>query len=91
MKRRVEEAKRIMEKQMLQELEQQREAEIEAQKRKEVMESLARQAAYNNLAISEFTNGLAAYFCFPRALQIVFEACWAKITCVSHTDSKEID
>ena len=70
-KRRVEEAKKIMEKQMLQELEQQREAEIEAQKRKEVMGSLARQGSYNNnLAISRLTNGLAAYFCFPRALQI---------------------
>ena len=37
--RRVEEAKRIMEKQMLQELEKQREAELEAQKLKEVLET----------------------------------------------------
>lgn len=35
--RRVEEAKRIMEKQMLEELEQQREAELEAQRLKEVL------------------------------------------------------
>lgn len=38
-RRRVEEAKKIMEKQMLEELERQREAELEAQKMKEVMKS----------------------------------------------------
>lgn len=36
-KRRVEEAKRLMERQMLEELEKQREAELEAQRRKEVI------------------------------------------------------
>lgn len=35
--RRVEEAKRIMEKQMLEELERQRQAELEAQRQKEVL------------------------------------------------------
>ena len=65
MKRRVEEAKKIMEKQMLRELEQQREAEVEAQKRKEVMQSFAQTRA-DNLAKLRLIciNGLAVYFCF---------------------------
>lgn len=48
--RRVEEAKKIMEKQMLEELEKQREAELEAQRLKEVGPVLSRTVGSGHLA-----------------------------------------
>lgn len=81
-KRRVEEAKHIMEKQMLQELEQQRAAEIELQKRKEVHSRFGWQC-YTTVQIGAVLGFFLKDYCLTNMIRQKTEFSFTLINCGS--------